>query len=113
VEVRYVCAGVAVARYERAVEWYERFFGRPPDVLPRAGEAMWVLEGTDGTVYIVEDGERAGRSLAAVLVGDLDTTVAGLLDRGIPAAEVRDAVPRRVIVTDPDGNRITVGEAPS
>ena len=109
VDAGYVCAGIAVARYEAAAEWYERFFGRPPDVLPHATEAMWLLEGS-GAVYIVEDGERAGRSLVAVLVDDLDGIVAGLADRGIPAEWVDEARPQRVIVTDPDGSRITVGE---
>jgi predicted enzyme related to lactoylglutathione lyase len=112
VDVSYLCAGIAVADYDSALQWYERFFGRPPDVLPTAGEAMWVVDDARG-VYIVEDGERAGRSLVAVLVADLDSVVAGLAARGIAAEWVDRPGPRRVIVTDPDGNRITVGQAPS
>ena len=111
-DVGYLCAGIAVADYGAAVAWYERFFGRPPDVLPHATEAMWLLEGAGG-VYIVEDSERAGGSLAALLVRNLDSLAAELASRDIAFERLDETDPRRVVVTDPYGNRITVGELPS
>ena len=107
-DVNYLCAGVAVADYDSALGWYQQLFGRPPDVLPKDGEAMWLLEGAGG-VYIVGDAERAGRSLLALLVDDLDGLVAELSERRIPADQL-GGTPPRVVITDPDGNRITVGQ---
>jgi hypothetical protein len=48
--ITHVFAGVAVADYDSAREWYERLLGCPPDMLPTHGEAVWRL---------VETGSRA------------------------------------------------------
>ena len=36
----YLFAGVAVADLAAEIDWYTRLFGRPPDILPNADEAM-------------------------------------------------------------------------
>jgi predicted enzyme related to lactoylglutathione lyase len=107
-------AGAPVADYEAAIAWYERLFGRAPDVYVKEDEAMWQAADA-GWVYVVADPERAGNALLAVLVDDLDTHVAELAGRGIDAGPIdaRPGTTRRVVLTDPDGNRITVGEDPS
>ncbi len=87
-------AGLAVADFPRALEWYARFSDREPDVVPHAREVMWQVAGT-GWVYVVEDPERAGRGLVALSVPDLDEEVARLAARGIPSeAPVRRATGR-------------------
>ena len=77
-------AGLAVADFPRALEWYARFSDREPDVVPHAREVMWQVAGT-GWVYVVEDPKRAGRGLVALSVPDLDEEVARLAARGIPS----------------------------
>jgi hypothetical protein len=37
--ITHLFAGIAVADYPAALEFYERLFDRPPDLLPHATEA--------------------------------------------------------------------------
>jgi catechol 2,3-dioxygenase-like lactoylglutathione lyase family enzyme len=111
--ITHVFAGLPVADYERARDWYERFLGRPPDRFPKEGEAVWQLTET-GLIYVVHDPARAGSALLTLIVDDLDAWVDEVARRGIVCEEV-ETVPgavRRTAVTDPDGNRFTVGEVP-
>ena len=39
-------AGVAVADFPRAAEWYGRLFGRDADVVAHDREVMWQVTGT-------------------------------------------------------------------
>ncbi|HEX8713944.1 MAG TPA: VOC family protein [Solirubrobacteraceae bacterium] len=107
----HVFAGIPVADRESAVKWYTRFFGGPPDLLPNEREAAWRATET-GWVYVIVDRARAGTALHTLLVDELDTFLAGLSERGLQAEPIEtlgDAV-RRTSLTDPDGNRLQVGE---
>jgi catechol 2,3-dioxygenase-like lactoylglutathione lyase family enzyme len=100
-------AGVAVADFPRAAEWYGRLFGRGPDVVAHDREFLWRVAET-GWLYVVEDTARAGTGLVAIQVPDLDATVADLGARGIgsgPIERESDAA-RKAVVTDPEGNTI-------
>ena len=100
-------AGLAVADFPRALEWYARFSDREPDVVPHAREVMWQVAGT-GWLYVVEDAARAGRGLVAIAVPDLDEAVSDLAARGINSGPVEpegDAA-RKAVVTDPEGNSV-------
>ncbi|MEX1157573.1 MAG: hypothetical protein WEC79_01430 [Thermomicrobiales bacterium] len=44
--ITYVFAGMPTANYAAALPWFERLFGRPPDLLPQDEEAAWELTGT-------------------------------------------------------------------
>jgi predicted enzyme related to lactoylglutathione lyase len=102
-------AGVAVARFAPAADWYARFFGRPPDVVAHETEVMWRV--TDaGWLYVVEDAARSGRGLVAIAVTDLDQALAELAARGIdggPVTPEGDAG-RKSVATDPDGNSVAL-----
>jgi hypothetical protein len=80
----------------------------------RTTERAWQLT-DDGWIYVVEEGERAGKGLATLLVDDLDARIGQLNERGIETGEVErlSETTRKLVVTDPDGNRITLGEAVS
>jgi predicted enzyme related to lactoylglutathione lyase len=111
---RFVFGGLAVADHDAALGWYERLFGRAPDLVPKEGDAAWQLTDT-AWVYVVADAQRAGRGLVTVLVDDLDALAGSLAERGLelgPIETVPGAV-RRARITDPEGNRITFGEAPA
>ena len=105
-------AGVPVARLEPARAWYERFVGRPPDMVPNEREVVWRL--TDGgSIYVVADERRAGSGLLTVMVVDLKAELAALAARGIATGPV-ETVPgkyARSVLADPDGNQIQVGQA--
>jgi predicted enzyme related to lactoylglutathione lyase len=109
--IAHVFAGIPVADYGSSLAWYGRFFGRPPDIIVTQNEAMWeVVHG--GWIYVVGDSNRAGKALVAVLVDDLENWVAKLTQLGVAtgAIDSQPGVARNVVITDPDGNRITVGE---
>lgn len=111
VALAHLFAGVPVARLEPARAWYERFVGRPPDMVPNEREVVWRLtEG--GSIYVVADESRAGRGLLTLMVEDLEAEVAALAARGIATGEVETAPGKyvRTVVEDPDGNRIQVGQ---
>lgn len=112
--VTYVFAGIPVADRDAAAAWYQQLTARPPDLIPNEDEAAWRLTET-GWIYVIADRDRAGSALHTVLVDDLDGFLTGLAERGIRAGPVETiGVGVRVtIVTDPDGNRIQVGQPPT
>jgi len=112
--VTHVFAGIPVADRDAGRTWYERFVGRPPDLIPNDDEAAWRLTGT-GWIYAIADPARAGSALVTLLVDDLDAFLAGLAARGVAAGpvETMDVGVRHAFVTDPDGNRIQIGQPPT
>jgi len=109
--VEHLFAGLGVSDYDAGLAWYTRLFGREPDVTVSETEAMWQLVGS-GWVYVIRDGERAGRGLLTLLVDDLDASVANLAERGIVAGaiETEPGLYRKAVVNDADGNTISLGE---
>ncbi|MEA2371536.1 MAG: hypothetical protein QOH12_1930 [Solirubrobacteraceae bacterium] len=107
----HVFAGIPVASYTLSQAWYAQFVGRPPDLLPSEDEAAWQMSQA-GWLCLVADVERAGSAAHTLIVDDLDAFLAGLSDRGIAAGpvETMGGNVRFTLVTDPDGNRLTVGQ---
>ncbi|MDQ6805988.1 MAG: VOC family protein [Actinomycetota bacterium] len=104
-------AGLAVAHLDAALAWYERFFGRPPDVIPKATEVMWQVTDT-GWLYVAVDEARAGNGVVTVMVDDLDEHLAALEERGIDTGTVETApgLFRKTVLEDPDGNLLQLGQ---
>ena len=112
VDIKWFFAGVAVADYTSALAWYERLMGRPPDFNPHENEAVWqILD--NGWIYVVADTERAGKALLTLMVDNLDRHVAELKERGLAvgAIETQPGLFRKAEVTDPEGNKISFGQA--
>jgi predicted enzyme related to lactoylglutathione lyase len=111
VAITEVFAGIAVSDISAARDWYTRLAGREPDMIPNDNEATWQF--TDGGwIYIVGDEERCGRSLVTLLVDDLEERAAEIAGRGIAVGpiEVVPGVVQTAVVTDPDGNRLQLGQ---
>jgi predicted enzyme related to lactoylglutathione lyase len=102
---------VPVAGLDAALVWYERLFGRPPDMRPHPGEACWRASG-DGWVYVIEDANRAGHGLLTLIVEDLDAVLAGLAARGVEAGPVEPVGDhgRKAALDDPEGNRVSFAQ---
>ncbi len=107
--ITHVFVGVPVRNYASARTWYEQFFGRPPDVVPKEGEAVWQVT-TTGLIYIVADRQRAGRGLVVIAVSDLERWLAESQGRGleIPPTQTVGSEPMNAVFHDPDGNTIKV-----
>jgi catechol 2,3-dioxygenase-like lactoylglutathione lyase family enzyme len=110
-EVEVAFTGVPVSDLATGRAFVERFLGRPPDVLVNADEVMWRLADA-AWLYVVVDPGRAGHSLVALSVGDLDATLAELAGRGINAHSVEEVgdAGRKATVLDPDGNSLAIIE---
>lgn len=100
-------ASVPVASLRGAMEWYEQLFGRTADIVPNENEVMWCVAG-NGWLYVIEDPERAGRTVVTISVSDLDQFVAELASRGIFAGPIASVgrTGRKFDVADEDGNVI-------
>ena len=51
VAVRHTFAGLAVADYAAAYDWYARVLGRPADMFPHDMEAVWQLTPSGSRCY--------------------------------------------------------------
>ncbi|GGY15183.1 VOC family protein [Streptomyces xanthochromogenes] len=100
----------------KALAWFEVFFGRPADeiigeeYLWQVGENAWV---------VVDDrdvrAERVGGAMITLGVNDLDAILARLAAHGIghePVETYSNGV-RHVVLLDPDGNSLSLAEAPA
>jgi catechol 2,3-dioxygenase-like lactoylglutathione lyase family enzyme len=105
-------AGVPVSDLEVGIDWYTRFFGRPPDF--RAGdELLWEID-EHATLFIEPNAAQAGAGRITLAVIGLNALLEGLTARGIghePIETYSNGV-RHVNVPDPDGNAIAFAEPP-
>ncbi len=106
-------AGVPVADYRAALEWYQRLLGSPPAFFPHDTEAVWEL-GEHRYVYIVQMPEHAGHARLTMFVDELDALVAQIAERGLDPAERETYANgvRKITYRDPDGNETAFGGAP-
>ena len=111
--ITYTFAGVPVTAYTAAYGWYVRLLGREADGFPHDKECVWQLTSTS-SIYVVQDPERAGRSLVTLALDDLDAHERRVRSAGFTVTvETDDVAPRRLVVTDADGNRLTFFQDPS
>jgi len=106
-------AGIPVTDRDAAAGWYEPFVARPADLIPNEDEAAWQLT-PSSWIYVFADQRRAGSAIHTLLVDDLDAFLAELAARGIAtdAVETLRTSVRVSAVTDPNGNRLKVGQPP-
>ena len=84
--ITHLFAGVAVSDFPAARRWYEALFGRPPDMLPKEGEAVWHVT-TSGSVYVTASPMRAGSALVTIAVSNLYEHATALAARGLSLDE--------------------------
>ena len=106
-------AGVPVSDLDAGIDWYTRFFGRPPD--RRVGEEiLWeIAEHT--WLFIEPNAAHAGAGRITLAVTGLDALLERLAARRIehqPIETYSNGV-RHVDVPDPDGNAIAIAEPPA
>jgi catechol 2,3-dioxygenase-like lactoylglutathione lyase family enzyme len=110
--ITHTFAGLPVADYARAYDWYEHLLGRA-DMFPHESECVWQLTPTS-SIYVVQDPQRAGSALVTLALDDLDAYERRLREVGLTfRKEASGTAPRRLVVSDIDGNRITFFQSPS
>jgi catechol 2,3-dioxygenase-like lactoylglutathione lyase family enzyme len=106
-------AGLPVANYAAAYDWYVRLLGRPADMFPHASEAVWQLSASC-SIYVVLDADRAGCGLITLALDDLAAHERHLSEVGLVFDEQVDgAAPRRLVVKDVDGNTLKFFQDPA
>ncbi|WP_457299288.1 VOC family protein [Phyllobacterium sp. P5_D12] len=107
-EVINVLAGVAVKDLSDSGPWYERLFGRPPDMRPMNGLLEWEFE-KGGWLQVFEVKRGAGGSFVTLVETSVDDRIEDLKAKGIEIVSTSgadgDAV-KTAIIKDPDGNQI-------
>jgi catechol 2,3-dioxygenase-like lactoylglutathione lyase family enzyme len=98
-----------------AITWYEVFFGRPADEVI-GDEHLWQVG--ENAWLVVDDrsmrADRVGGSMVTFGVTDFDEILARLAANGIEHAPVEtygNGV-RHVDILDPDGNSLSLAQAP-
>jgi len=110
--ITHLFAGVPVSDLDAGIDWYTRFFGRPPD--SRVGdEVLWEID-ERAWLFIEPNAASPGAGRITIAVEGLD----GLLERLDGARIEHEPIEtysngvRHVKVPDPDGNAIAVAEPP-
>jgi glyoxylase I family protein len=107
VSIDHVLAVVPVSDIDRSRDWYSSLFGRPADNNPMPTLVEWqVLPGA--WVQVFSDPQRAGSGLLNFSVGDLESHLAQVRERGLDPEDIVEANKgvRLSTITDPDGNTI-------
>ncbi|MGZ8647959.1 MAG: VOC family protein [Solirubrobacteraceae bacterium] len=111
-EITHLIAGVPVSDLDVSLDWYTRFFGRPPDM--RAGdEILWDID-EHATLFIEPNAAQAGAGRITFAVAGLDALLERLAAQRVdhePIDTYSNGV-RHVKVPDPDGNAIAFAEPP-
>ena len=110
--ITHLVAGVPVSDLDASLDWYTRFFGRPPDL--RVGdEILWDID-EHATLFIEPDADHAGTGRITMAVSGLDGLLERLAAQGIehePVETYSNGV-RHAKIPDPDGNAIAFAEVP-
>ena len=111
--ITHLFAGVPVSDLDASVDWYTRFFGRPPDV--RAGdEILWDVD-EHATLFIQPNAAQAGAGRITLGVAGLDALLERLAAERIehePVETYSNGV-RHVNIPDPDRNAIAFAAPPT
>lgn len=94
------------------IRWYEAFFGRPADEVI-GEEALWRV-GSDAYLVVDERPERAGACTITFAARRLDAMLERMVAAGIRpehAERYANGV-HHVTIIDPDGNSLSLAEAP-
>ncbi|MTE17524.1 VOC family protein [Nocardia aurantiaca] len=106
---------VCVSDRTQAQQWYEVFFGRPADKIV-GEEYLWQV-GVNAWLVVDDRAVRAARVGGAMItlgVTDLDDILVRLAVHGVDhePVEIYGNGVRHVEVLDPDGNSLSLAEAP-
>ncbi len=102
-------AVVSVADLAKSRSWYTKLLGREPDLQPMAEVDEWYFG--DGGIQVVQDANRAGRSMLTLLVDDLDDVTKELEARGLRLGKSASSdFASLAQIVDLDGNQVTFAE---
>ena len=104
--------GLRVRDLAKALDWYAVFFGRPADEVV-GEEAMWQINASTWA-FVAPDSKRAGGGLMTLGVESIEPYLSRWRAAGLEhqPIETYDNGVRHVTIIDPDGNSLSLAEAP-
>jgi catechol 2,3-dioxygenase-like lactoylglutathione lyase family enzyme len=107
-------AGISVRDLPAAVAWYTKVLGAGPAFSPNDVESVWEVA-EHRYVYVEQRPAHAGHGMITLFVEDFADRVAGAAARGLTPSreETYENGVRKTTYTDPDGNEISFGGAPT
>ena len=106
--IKSVISVIPVTNFELALQWYIKFFGREPDIVPMEGIAEWQLA-ENALIQVSIDPERAGKTTVVIEVSDVELTYKTLLDANFSVGKIEEYpdVVKIIDVLDPEGNKMS------
>jgi predicted enzyme related to lactoylglutathione lyase len=102
-------AVLCVSDLARARSWYQKLFGKAPDLSPMPEVHEWYFG--QGGVQVVDDPGRAGRGMLTLITDDLEAIRAELEQKGLALGKASGGDFARIAqIQDPDGNLITFAQ---
>jgi len=104
-----IFAQVACTDLDASRGWYEALFGRAADAAPMKGLLEWHREGAGCQLF--ERPDAAGRTTLTLIVSDIASERARLLEAGLAAGQVEGGDATSLVrLKDPDGNLVVLAE---
>jgi hypothetical protein len=102
-----------VTDHPKAVNWYQKWIGRAPDVEPMEGIAEWQLA-ENAWIQVAVDPASPGRTTVVVRVKDLNAQRSTCAAVGVVVGDISDhGVVKTAEAVDPAGNKVVfVQEVP-
>ena len=95
-----------VTDHATAVNWYQKWIGRAPDVEPMEGVAEWQLA-ENAWIQVSADPESAGHTTVVVVVKNIDAQLSACAAAGVAVSDVNDyGFVKTAEAADPAGNKI-------
>ncbi len=105
-----VCSVLSVTDHSAAVEWYQRWIGRAPDIEPIEGIAEWQLA-DNAWIQVSVDPDSSGKSVVVVGVNDVSAQCDACSSAGVDVGEIQDyGFIKLAEAVDPAGNKINFVE---
>jgi len=93
-----------------SIAWYERLFGRRPDVQPMPGLAEWHHLEHAG-LQVFENAADAGHGTLTLIVSQLREEHTRLIAAGLKAGPIEPATSTSLVrLRDPDGNLVVLAQ---
>lgn len=105
-----IYAHLSCSDLDRSINWFEKLFGRGPDVRPMDGLAEWRHRNSAG-FQLFEEPANAGHGTLTLIVTGLRDEHARLVDGGLGPGDVELADTASLVrLSDPDGNLVVLAQ---
>jgi hypothetical protein len=108
---RTIFAQLSCSNLSASIAWFEKLFGRAPDLRPMKGLAEW-HHGESAGLQLFENAEHAGHGTLTLVVDDLESEHGRLASAGLRPSAIEPATFTSLVrLRDLDHNLIVLAQA--